>query len=110
MLLLDAKMVRLRGRSVDSVDEILANETYETGTPPTPVPSREEYIQIATGMRTEIYETATREIVVLQDKVDLNTATEEDSALLKKWKAWRIAINSVNITTAPNIIWPMQPK
>ena len=44
-------------------------------------------------------------IAPLQDAVDLEIATEENS-LLEARKKYRVLLNRVNTTTAPDIEWP----
>ncbi|WP_270355699.1 tail fiber assembly protein, partial [Escherichia coli] len=45
----------------------------------------------------------------LQDAVDLEIATEEEISLLEAWKKYRVLLNRVNTTTAPDIEWPVAP-
>ncbi|BFT62419.1 tail fiber assembly protein [Pseudomonas moorei] len=51
---------------------------------------------------------ATLAIAPLQDAVDLDDATAEETALLKKWKQYRVAVNRIDLTQ-PYPIWPPQP-
>ena len=48
-------------------------------------------------------------IAPLQDAVDLEIATEEENSLLEAWKKYRVLLNRVNTTTAPDIEWPTGP-
>ena len=48
-------------------------------------------------------------IAPLQDAVDLEIATEEENSLLEAWKKYRVLLNRVNTTTAPDIEWPVAP-
>lgn len=52
---------------------------------------------------------ATLAIAPLQDAVDLDDASEEEVALLKKWKQYRVAVNRIDANTAEDIEWPTQP-
>ncbi len=45
----------------------------------------------------------------LQDSVDLEIATEEEAAKLKEWKTYRVMLNRVDTSTAPDIEWPTKP-
>ncbi|WP_173571477.1 tail fiber assembly protein, partial [Escherichia coli] len=45
----------------------------------------------------------------LQDAADLEIATEEEISLLEAWKKYRVLLNRVNTTTAPDIEWPAVP-
>ncbi len=52
---------------------------------------------------------ASEHIAPLQDAVDLEIATEEETSLLEAWKKYRVLLNRVNTTTAPDIEWPEEP-
>lgn len=52
---------------------------------------------------------ATLAIAPLQDAVDLDDASEEEVALLKKWKQYRVAVNRIDANTDKEIEWPAQP-
>ncbi|MBB7113412.1 tail fiber assembly protein, partial [Escherichia coli] len=44
-----------------------------------------------------------------QDAVDLEIATEEETSLLEAWKKYRVLLNRVDTSTAPDIEWPTNP-
>ena len=46
----------------------------------------------------------------LQDAVDIGKATEEEKALLLEWKNYRVQLNRVDTSTAPDIEWPEIPS
>ncbi|WP_161527554.1 tail fiber assembly protein, partial [Escherichia albertii] len=52
---------------------------------------------------------ASEHIVPLQDAVDLGIATEEEISLLAEWKKYRVLLNRVDTSTAPDIEWPALP-
>jgi len=52
---------------------------------------------------------ATTRINILQDEIDLDLSTEAGVAELKVWKTYRIALNRLDLSTAPNIDWPQLP-
>jgi len=52
---------------------------------------------------------ATVAIAPLQDAVDLDEATDAETALLKSWKQYRVAVNRIDANTADDITWPDQP-
>ncbi|MDA4396305.1 tail fiber assembly protein, partial [Escherichia coli] len=39
----------------------------------------------------------------------LEIATEEEKALLAAWKKYRVLLNRVDTSTAPDIEWPEEP-
>ncbi|EEV4001967.1 phage tail protein [Escherichia coli] len=41
--------------------------------------------------------------------VDLEIATEEETLLLEAWKKYRVLLNRVDTSTAPDIEWPALP-
>ncbi|WP_149002032.1 tail fiber assembly protein, partial [Escherichia coli] len=45
----------------------------------------------------------------VQTVVELEIATEEETSLLEVWKKYRVLLNRVNTTTAPDIEWPVAP-
>jgi hypothetical protein len=48
-------------------------------------------------------------IAPLQDAVDLNMANTAEIARLESWKRYRVALNRLDITAAPDIDWPPIP-
>ncbi|EFA4801153.1 tail fiber assembly protein [Escherichia coli] len=52
---------------------------------------------------------ASEHIAPLQDAVDLEIATEEETSLLEAWKKYRMLLNRVDTSTAPDIEWPTNP-
>ena len=52
---------------------------------------------------------ATDAIAPLQDAVDLDEATEEELLLLKEWKKYRVTLNRLDLSSAPEINWPDMP-
>lgn len=52
---------------------------------------------------------ATEIISTLQDAVDLDMATEKEIALLSEWKSYRVLLNRIDTSLAPEIEWPEVP-
>ncbi|MCY6826315.1 tail fiber assembly protein, partial [Escherichia coli] len=48
-------------------------------------------------------------IAPLQDAADLEIATEEEISLLEAWKKYRVLLNRVDTSVAPDIEWLIQP-
>ena len=59
--------------------------------------------------KNSLMQVASEHIAPLQDAVDLEIATEEETSLLEAWKKYRVLLNRVNTTTAPDIEWPEEP-
>lgn len=62
--------------------------------------------------RDELLAQATEKIAPLQDAVDLEEATEQETALLKEWKKYRIALNRIESQSGfpKEIDWPTAPN
>ncbi|MEY0576993.1 tail fiber assembly protein [Providencia manganoxydans] len=52
---------------------------------------------------------ANNTITYLQEAVDVDLATEDETAALQEWKKYRVLLNRVDTSTAPNIDWPQKP-
>lgn len=48
-------------------------------------------------------------IAPLQDAVDLGMATEVEEVSLTAWRTFRVLLSRVDISTAPNVVWPEAP-
>ena len=48
-------------------------------------------------------------ISTLQDAVDLAMATEEEENRLTTWRTFRVLLSRVDISMAPNVVWPEMP-
>jgi len=77
--------------------------------PPVMPPNAAEIFATNMVKRNELLSTATLAIDSLQDAVDLEDATAADTAMLKKWKQYRVAVNRVDLTQS-QIVWPTPPK
>ncbi|WP_447650961.1 tail fiber assembly protein [Pseudomonas abietaniphila] len=76
---------------------------------PPPAPLTSEQILIRNqSIKDSLLATATAAIAPLQDAVDLDEATADETALLKKWKQFRVAVNRVDMTPE-SPAWPEQP-
>ncbi|MEY0003313.1 tail fiber assembly protein [Morganella morganii] len=71
--------------------------------------SKEQHIAEAESKKQSFLAEATDVIAPLQDAIDLDMATEEEEALLKEWKKYRVLLNRVDTSTAPDINWPVKP-
>jgi len=92
-------------------DEAQIGWTYAAGQfspPPVPKLSPEEILARNTLTRDSLLAIATLAISPLQDAVDLDDATAGETALLKKWKQYRVAVNRMDLTLE-NVPWPDAP-
>lgn len=89
--------------------QITANaEGYPVLTDPKPL-TPEQLQQQAKVQQSALMNAATDAIAPLQDAVDLDEATEEELLLLKEWKKYRVTLNRLDLSSAPEINWPAMP-
>ncbi|VCY97656.1 hypothetical protein BANRA_04762 [Escherichia coli] len=68
----------------------------------------ENYSGSGRRKQNSLMQAANVHIAPLQDAVDLEIATEEETRCWKPEK-YRVLLNRVNTTTAPDIEWPVAP-
>ncbi|MEQ5724235.1 tail fiber assembly protein [Providencia rettgeri] len=66
-------------------------------------------ISQAESKKQSLLAEATKAIAPLQDAVDLNMATDTEIGLLAAWKKYRVLLNRVDTSAAPDIDWPEKP-
>lgn len=71
--------------------------------------SHEEEIAIAESNKQMLLSESAESIAPLQDAADLDMATNEEVTLLKEWKKYRVLLNRVDTSLAPDIEWPEKP-
>lgn len=69
-----------------------------------------QLIEIADSQKSSLMAQATVEIAPLQDAVDLDEATDSEKAQLTAWKKYRVLLNRIDTSTAPDIKWPAIPE
>lgn len=74
-----------------------------------PAPTSKQLIEMAEVEKAKLIAIATVAINPLQDAADLEIATDEEAASLKAWKTYRVMVNRVDTSKAPNIDWPKTP-
>ncbi|GAB4593357.1 phage tail fiber assembly protein [Edwardsiella tarda] len=74
------------------------------------IPTNEELVAISEKKKLQLLAKAADAIAPLQDAVDLSDATPDEEARLKAWKRFRVEVNRVDTSAAPNISWPAQPE
>ncbi|HHN8473339.1 TPA: tail fiber assembly protein [Morganella morganii] len=67
-------------------------------------------IEAAETQKQHLLSEAAEAIAPLQDAVDLDMATPEEEELLKAWKKYRVLLNRIDTSTAPDITWPQKPQ
>lgn len=70
----------------------------------------EQLISRAASRKASLMSQANGAISPLQDAVDLGMASEQEVTLLQAWKTYRVLLNRIDVSTAPDIDWPEQPE
>lgn len=98
----------LEGQSVGKV--IIANEYGSPELSDPPLPTEKELIAQAETNKSFLMTKANEVLAPLQDALDLGLATNEEKELLFAWKTYRVLLNRVDTSAAPQIVWPRVPE
>lgn len=74
-----------------------------------PVIETQEPLFIATSRKAAAMEEAAQAMAPLQDAVVVGMATDAETSLLTEWQKYRVLLNRVDVTKAPDITWPEAP-
>ncbi|MFP1534484.1 tail fiber assembly protein [Klebsiella quasipneumoniae] len=64
-------------------------------------------VAAADQQKKELIAQVTADISILHDAVALNMATDEEKSRLTSLQAYRVLLNRVDTSLAPNIVWPI---
>ncbi|HHN8340459.1 TPA: tail fiber assembly protein [Morganella morganii] len=67
-------------------------------------------IVVAESQKQSLLAEAEQEIALLERKIRLGMATDEDKAKLNEWEIFSVKVADTNTSTAPNIDWPQKPQ
>lgn len=70
----------------------------------------EDDVAVAVQKKNSLRSEADAEISWLQDAVDAEIATDEETSLLAEWKKYRVLLMRVDTSKAPGIDWPKPPE
>ena len=110
------------GEGVEAVnipDELLicAGYSYAKGKFTAPEPTEEELASqqeeqkaANSSLKDSLMAEATQTISILQDAVDLDMATDEESTSLPLWKKYRVLLSRIDASTPEEIKWPQRPS
>ena len=73
------------------------------------IPVPVNYVYQAESKKQSLMSAATTAIAPLEDASGLGMATKEESELLVEWKKYRVLLNRVDTSKAPEIQWPKRP-
>ena len=68
-----------------------------------------QLIAANTSAKQSLMDEATVKISVLQDAVDLEMATDEESKELPLWKKYRVLLSRIDVSKPIQISWPDKP-
>lgn len=71
--------------------------------------THEELVSQANTRKLSLRAGADSEIAWRQDALDAGIATEQETAALADWKAYRVLLMRIDTLTAPDITWPPVP-
>lgn len=74
-----------------------------------PPKSKEQHIAEAEMQKQLCAEDAEKNITILERKVRLNMATDDDKNNLTAWEIYSINVADINTSIAPDITWPVKP-
>lgn len=74
------------------------------------IPAPVDHIARAEANKQSLLQLAAQSIAPLQDAVELELASEEEIALLTAWKKYRVMLNRLDTSAAPDINWPEVPS
>ncbi|QBQ72362.1 tail fiber assembly protein [Serratia phage MTx] len=71
--------------------------------------NKEQLLKINKNKRAKLLREASDEVAALEDAETLGETTDEEAALLKSWRAYRLAISRVDVNI-DNVEWPKKPN
>lgn len=74
-----------------------------------PGPTKDEQIATAEDEKNVLRANADHIIQPLKDADELGIATDSEKVRLNQWKTYRVMLNRVATSTAPDITWPEKP-
>lgn len=84
----------------------------EKGNPvwmPEPPPTHEQFVEMAEQKKQYLIAEVQTETQMLQTKLALGRIKEDEKALLNVWLDYLDELEAVDVSTAPDIIWPVKP-
>lgn len=66
-------------------------------------------VAVAESQKQSLLTEAEQAIAMLERKIRLGMATDEDKAKLNEWEIYSVKMSNVDTSTAPDIAWPVKP-
>ncbi|ELI8201573.1 tail fiber assembly protein [Yersinia enterocolitica] len=70
---------------------------------------KQYYLTEARQMKSILLEEAKTQIEILKDSIEFDIATPTAESELVAWRKYRVQLNQLDISAAPDIDWPEQP-
>ncbi|MEM8323091.1 tail fiber assembly protein [Morganella morganii] len=86
--------------------EISKNEADKIMNPP---PTKEQLVDQAEAQKQHLITEVNAETQLLQTKLALGRIKPDEKALLNAWLDYLDKLEAVDVSTAPDIIWPVKP-
>lgn len=74
------------------------------------IPFVQPAAEVAEQRKSALLSQAADAIAPLQDAVDIDDVTDAERERLKAWKTFRVALNRLDLSAAPDIDWPAVPE
>lgn len=74
------------------------------------IPFVQPAAEVAEQRKGVLLSQAAAAIAPLQDAVDIDDVTDAERASLQAWKKFRVALNRLDLSAAPDIDWPAVPE
>jgi len=71
--------------------------------------SHEQNIAVLTNKKNQLMVVANATIAPLQDAIDFNIATEDETQRLNDWRLYRVLLNRIDTSLVSDITWPEIP-
>ncbi|MDK3007911.1 tail fiber assembly protein [Providencia rettgeri] len=91
-------------------DELIAISDKEAANLAKITLSKEQHIEGAKYQKQALLIEATNQSTPLQDAIDLGIATDKELIQLNAWKQYRVDLNRIDTSAAPDIAWPEKPQ
>lgn len=104
--------VGLSVADVDSLPEGFSIESewvFKDGTIEKYEPTKEECIFLANQQKQSLLNEAEAQIAMLERKIRLKMATDDEKDLLTAWEVYSIKVTNIDISLASDINWPEKP-
>ncbi len=92
---------------IKSMHKMTTEEIEEHINPPV---TREQQIARAEGEKQLLIAEVTAETAMLRAKLALGRIKDDEKALLNAWLDYLDELEAVDVSTAPDIIWPVKPE